>query len=85
MQVLVASLAFVVVVAVPSAIVAQDSVTVQELSRIEAVMAELNCRIDPGRVLKQGNEFVLNDVFCADGQFDIRLDGQFRVIAKRVE
>jgi len=38
--------------------------------------------VHPADIEKEDDGYVLRDVFCADGQFEIRLDAMFRVIAK---
>lgn len=69
----------------PLAARADTALTGLELSKIDAVMADINCRVQPEAVVREGNYFVLSDVFCADGEFTIRLDANFRVITKRAE
>lgn len=75
---------FLVVSPLPLAL-ANGELTGQEVSRINAVLAQMKCRVAPDAVTKQDDQYVLSDVFCADGQFDIRLDANFKLIAKRAE
>lgn len=61
---------------------AQSEITVQERSQIDALLAKLNCRVKDEDIRKRDDEFVLDDVFCADGRFDIRLNSDFEVVGK---
>jgi hypothetical protein len=68
--------------ALPSA-AADNPVTGQELSKINAVLESLNCKVKPETIQKSGDGFALDDVFCADGLFTIRLNSKFKVVAKQ--
>ena len=74
-----------VVACFPFGVSADDPLTGLEQSKIDAVLAELNCRVTSETIERQDDGFVLRDVFCADGQFEIRLDPEFEVVGKAPE
>ena len=69
----------------PTTVGAEDELSGQELSKIDAVLASLNCRANTEMIEKQGNQYVIRDVFCADGQYSIQLNALFEVVVKRTE
>jgi len=64
---------------------ANEEITVMELSKIQGVMQEMHCRLKPELVVKLDDGFIVADVFCADGTYEVRLDADFKVISKRAE
>ncbi|AXQ93851.1 PepSY domain-containing protein [Cereibacter azotoformans] len=59
-----------------------DEATVE---RINALLAEMQCEVDPVNIEADDGGWELDDVFCADGQYDIKLDANFEVTEKRKE
>ncbi|ULB10075.1 PepSY domain-containing protein [Cereibacter azotoformans] len=59
-----------------------DEATVE---RINALLAEMQCEVDPVNIEADDGGWDLDDVFCADGQYDIKLDANFEVTEKRKE
>lgn len=59
--------------------------TDEEVARIMAALAEIQCEMDEDEIEKEDDGYELDDVFCADGQFDMRLDADFNVIDKKAE
>lgn len=49
------------------------------------MLAEMKCEMDEADIEKEDDGYELDDVFCADGQFDIDLDENFEVTNKRAE
>ncbi len=62
-----------------------DDVSDEEVTRITALLTEMQCEMDPDEIEKEDGGYELDDVFCADGQYDIELDGEFNVVEKRKE
>ena len=55
------------------------------MTRIDEVLAAKTCQVDPANVEVEGGVFDLDDVICADGQYDIRLDANYVVVEERKE
>ncbi len=61
--------------------VAQDTV-----KAIQEMLATMQCEMDPDEIEPtESGGYELDDVFCADGQYDIELDAGLAVIEKRKE
>ena len=57
----------------------------EEQQRIDAALAAMQCEVDPRNVEVEPGGFVLDDVICADGQYDMVLDKAFEVRERRKE
>jgi hypothetical protein len=68
---------------VPLAAVGQP--TEEQMARIDEVLAAKQCEVDPANVEVEEDGFDLDDVMCASGQYDIRLDAGFAVTEERKE
>ena len=75
-----AALAFVPLVAL-----ADEAPTEEQMARIDGVLAAKSCEVDPANVEVDDGAFDLDDVMCADGQYDIKLDANFAVTDERKE
>jgi len=64
---------------------ASDDLTEEEVERINAVLGAMQCEMDDDDIEKEDDGFDLDDVLCAEGQFDIKLDTDFAVVEKRAE
>ena len=64
---------------------ADEAPTGAELEKITALLAELQCEMDPDDIEMEDEGYELDDVFCADGQYDIELSKDFEVVEKRKE
>jgi hypothetical protein len=64
---------------------ASEKPTEEETTRIMALLKDMQCEMDEADIEKSAEGFELDDVFCADGQFDIELDTDFEVVEKRKE
>ena len=62
-----------------------DDVSEEDTAKIMALLAEMQCEMDPDDIEKEDEGFELDDVFCSDGQYDIDLDADFNVTNKRAE
>lgn len=60
-------------------------VSEDEVKKIVEVLAEMKCEVDPDEIEKEDDGYELDDVFCEDGQFDVKLDADFNVTAKTAE
>lgn len=61
-------------------------VTEEEIARIDALLAEMKCEMDPDDIEKEDDGYELDDVICEGGQqFDIELNAAFEVVEKRAE
>ncbi|SIO30493.1 Peptidase propeptide and YPEB domain-containing protein [Rhodovulum sp. ES.010] len=70
----------------PGLAAAQEGEVSQEtVDRIMAMLAEMQCEMDPGDIEAEGGGYELDDVFCADGQYDIDLDENLEVTSRRKE
>ncbi|MGP3696239.1 PepSY domain-containing protein [Rhodobacter sp. NSM] len=56
------------------------------VGKINAMLTEMQCEVDPVNIeVEDGGGYELDDVFCADGQYDIKLDADLAVTEKRKE
>ncbi len=73
------------VFALPCAALAQDGPTDAQMAEIDKVLAEKRCEVDPANVEVEDGVFDLDDVMCASGQYDIKLDASYAVTEERKE
>lgn len=59
--------------------------TPEQLAKIDEVLAAKQCEVDHANVETEDGQFDLDDVICADGQYDIMLDAEFNVVKERKE
>jgi hypothetical protein len=71
--------------ALPVLALADAAPTDEQMARIDAVLAEKQCEVDPANVEVEDGSFDLDDVMCASGQYDIKLDASFAVTEERKE
>ncbi|ABA78742.1 PepSY domain-containing protein [Rhodobacter sphaeroides] len=55
------------------------------VGKINAMLTEMQCEVDPVNIEADDGGYELDDVFCADGQYDIKLDANLAVTEKRKE
>ena len=67
----------------PFAAVAADGPTDEQMARIDEVLKAKQCEVDPANVEVEDGAFDLDDVICATGQYDIKLDANFAVTEER--
>ncbi len=78
-----AALAALALLAVPALANEPDAETIE---RITAMLAEMQCEIDPEDIELEGDgTYDLDDVMCADGQYDMKLDADLNVTERRAE
>lgn len=65
---------------------AAQEVSSDVVERIQSMLAEMQCEMDPSDIEPEDDGgYELDDVFCADGQYDIDLDADLNVTEKRKE
>ncbi len=76
--------AFAVLLAVPA--FASDEVDAETVAKIEAMLAEMECQMDPDDIEVEDDGYELDDVICKGGnQFDIELDKDLNEVGRRAE
>ncbi|MBH0236319.1 PepSY domain-containing protein [Methylobrevis albus] len=68
----------------PAAALAQE-VPADVVTRIQAMLADQQCEVDADNIEADGDGYELDDVFCADGQYDIDLDANLAIVNKKAE
>lgn len=68
----------------PVAAGAQE-VPAEKVTAIQAMLKTMQCEVDPANIEADGDGFELDDVFCADGQYDMDLKADLTVAEKRKE
>lgn len=65
---------------------AEDSVPDETVARINEMLAGMECQMDPSDIeMQDDGGYELDDVMCAEGQFDIDLDENLEVTNRRAE
>ena len=59
--------------------------TEAEVAKVDEVLAAMQCEVDPNNIEVADGAFDLDDVICADGQYDIKLDADYKVTEQRKE
>ena len=59
--------------------------TPEQIAAIDAKLAEMQCEVDPDNIEMEDGGFDLDDVICADGQYDIAMDADLNVTEQRKE
>lgn len=52
---------------------------------IQDMLKTMQCEVDPANIEADGDGFELDDVFCADGQYDMDINADLSVADKRKE
>jgi len=63
---------------------AQDA-TPEQITAIDAALAKVQCEVDSANIEVEDGIFDLDDVICADGQYDVKLDAQYNEVERRKE
>ena len=65
---------------------AETKATADQIAQINTLLASMTCEIDPDNIeVEAEGGFDLDDVICADGQYDITLDAAYAVLERRKE
>lgn len=68
-----------------AALADDDDVSDEDWAKIQAALTEAQCEVDRRNVEKEDDGYELDDVFCADGQFDVDMDANFKITEKTAE
>lgn len=63
---------------------AQDA-TPEQIAAIDAALAEVQCEVDSANIEIEDGIFDLDDVICADGQYDVKMDAEYKEVERRKE
>ncbi|MGB0661559.1 MAG: PepSY domain-containing protein [Mangrovicoccus sp.] len=62
------------------------AVSPETVAKIEAMLAEMKCQMDPDDIEVEDGGYELDDVICEGGkQFDIELDKDLKEVGRRAE
>lgn len=65
---------------------ADGHVDAATVAKIEAMLAEMECQMDPADIEVEDDGYELDDVICKGGnQFDIELDKDLNEVGRRAE
>lgn len=65
---------------------ADGHVDAETVEKIEAMLASIECQMDPDDIEVEDDGYDLDDVICkGGGQFDIKLDKDFNEVSRRAE
>ncbi len=64
---------------------AAEEVSADKQTAILAMLKTMQCEVDPANIEADDGGFELDDVFCADGQYDMKLNADLSVADKRKE
>ena len=68
----------------PAAAMAQE-IPAETVTKIQDMLKGMQCEVDPANIESSGDGYELDDVFCADGQYDMDLDKDLAVVSKKKE
>ena len=63
---------------------AQDA-TPEQITAIDEALAAMQCEVDSDNIEVEDGMFDLDDVICADGQYDVKLDANYAEVERRKE
>ena len=65
---------------------ADEAATPEQIAKIDEVLAAMTCEVDPDNIeVEDDGSFDLDDVLCADGQYDVKLNADFSEKERRKE
>lgn len=60
--------------------------TAEQITAIDAALAAMTCEVDPANIeVEDDGSFDLDDVICADGQYDVKLNADYSEKERRKE
>ena len=63
-----------------------DKATAEQIAKIDEALAAVSCEVDPDNIeVEDDGSFDLDDVICADGQYDVKLNADFTEKERRKE
>jgi hypothetical protein len=81
---LMTTVAFAVLLGAPLGLRAEE-IPADKQKAIADMLANMKCEVDPANIEVDGEGYELDDVFCADGQYDMALNADLTVADKRKE
>lgn len=78
------ALAAAALLVLPATAMAQE-VPADVVTKIQAMLTEMKCEVEAENIEAAEAGYELDDVFCADGQYDMDLDKDLKVTAKNKE
>jgi len=64
----------------------EQEISPEVVAAIEALLAEMECQMDPSDIEVEDDGYELDDVICKGGnQFDIELDAELNEVGRRAE
>jgi len=77
---------FAVIAALAAPACAEEKISAETVSAIEAYLASIECQMDPDDIEVEADGYELDDVICKGGnQFDIALDKELNEVGRRAE
>lgn len=65
---------------------ADEKPTADQIGKIDAALAAVSCEVDSDNIeVEADGSFDLDDVICADGQYDVKLNADFTEKERRKE
>lgn len=65
---------------------ADDKASPEQVAKIDEVLAAMKCEVDADNIeVESDGSFDLDDVICADGQYDIKLNADYSEKERRKE
>ena len=63
-----------------------EKATDEQIAAIDAALAAVSCEVDPANIeVEEDGSFDLDDVICADGQYDVKLNADYTEKERRKE
>lgn len=77
---------FAITVSAPTAAHAAK-VSAETVAAIKKTLADagMKCEIDADNIERSGKGYELEDVFCTDGQYDMKLSADYKIVSKKKE
>ncbi len=65
---------------------ADTAATEEQIAKIDEALAAMTCEVDPANIeVEDDGAFDLDDVICADGQYDVKLNADYTEKERRKE
>jgi len=77
--------ASIVVIASASTVHAKSALTEQQVEGVQTAIEALSCTVEDSDIIAKGDGYKADDVECKDGQYDMTLDKDFKIIGKEKE
>ncbi len=67
------------------AVASAEAVDKATADKVLAVLKGMGCEVDPSDIEAEADGYELDDVFCADGQYDMEMNAALEVTSRRKE